>query len=415
MSEKDFSFLIRMCHKLIEKDFGHQTNNSNEILMLFGYRQFVFQELNLNLLSRNHYIYSKLWYETKEAKDLDVLEEIKKIIGVEYKAVIIFAYALLGNQDGYFWPYNEEQLSLIKEKFKLNVKPKDHLSFIKWCSGDYEKIVNETKLENPFILYPIIETKTKPRDDLGEVYLMASHQLLHNKITYGLYYILIDKFNMGSSKNIFKEKFGYVFQKYIGVLLDYYFSTWKIIPEIKYKISKHNLQDSADWFLLKNDKLILFEVKQSSIFIKAKESAKVADIKKDLRKTLVKAVSQLNKSEKDIKSGKYRELDKFSRVKYFIKMVVVNDPMYFGNTVIKDLIKEELDEANKQSNFHIINVNDFEVLLDSQKETESLFDILNYKEIEFPKMDFKEFIIKMYPSGSGKVKFLDDYYENCFM
>ncbi len=259
-----------------------------------------------------------------------------------------------------------------------------------------------------FVKYPIIETKYKPLLDKGEVFLIASIHLLHEKITSGLYYYLIDRFNEGGRKNKFKERFGFVFQEYVGELLKYYFKDWEIIPEIKYKKEHKNIHDTVDWFIKKDNKLIMIEVKQSSIFLSAKQNPTMEQIVSDLKKTIIKARKQLDKTENDIKSKKYPELSIFNKIALYEKLVVVNDPLFNANFLVKNILQ------CKKMPFQIININDFETLIESQCEAESLFDILSFKAIENDETDFKEYIHRIFPEARSDVKFLTQIWDDFF-
>ena len=203
-----------------------------------------------------------------------------------------------------------------------------------------------------------------------------------------MYFHLIDRFRKGNKRNKFKELFGYVFQEYVGELLHFYFHNWDVIPEIKYKKGKGKFQDSADWFVTKDDKLIIIEVKQSSIFLKSKQNPSMDVITSDLRKTVIKAVKQLSVTERDIKEKKYPELKIFENIDSFLKLIVINDPLFNANFLVKTILKKEVEDIT----FQIININDFETILSSQSHAESLFDVLYFKSLEDNEMDFNEYI-----------------------
>ncbi|MGD0078105.1 MAG: hypothetical protein ABSB91_05705 [Sedimentisphaerales bacterium] len=291
---------------------------------------------------------------------------------------------------------------MVNQKTELSFSAEFHKIFTKWCSGTYDSILGQNNLLPPFVRYPIIETKATPLAGKGEVFLVLSQHLLHDKLTSGLYFYLIDRFNEGNNKNKFKEIFGYVFQEYIGELLRSYFDTWKVIPEIKYKKEGRKIQDSVDWFIKKDDKLIMIEVKQSSIFLKAKQNPSIQEIISDLKKTVIRAIEQLNTTEEDIRSNKYPELCEFNNIKSFVKLIVVNDPLYNANYLVKKIMSKEVADLK----FQVINISEFEILLSNQKQSESLFDILYYKAVEDNEMDFNEYFIKIFPGEHHNIDFL---------
>lgn len=411
MNDGEVELAFKMCYVLNDAELiTKKRRNAFEILTMISYRQFHYQQHNYNNFARNYYIYTNLWYRLPISQSIDILSEVKSEIGMPYEYAILFAYALAGNKNGHFWIYDEKIIEELKNSTGLNLSVDDHSKFVDWCSGDYDGILNQNNQLPPFVRYPIIETKSKPVENNDEVFLIASQQLLHDKLTSGLYFYLMDRFNKGKGKNKFKEIFGLVFQEYVGEILRYYFTAWEIIPEIKYKKMKKNTQDSVDWFLIKDDKLIMIEVKQSSIFINSKYNPSIGGIKSDLRQTVMHGVKQLKTSERDIKSKKYQKLHRFRNVKSFMKLIVVNDPLFNANYIVKNLFKDEISDLS----FQIININDFETLLSSQSASESLFDILDYKTLNYNEMDFNEYIYRMFPDAKSNIEFLEPIFEGFF-
>lgn len=411
ISKSQISHALRMCHKLIDADFvDSKSKDAIAILTKISYRQFVFQMKNFNNFARNYYIYSDLWSRLPNAKGINVLSEIEDEIGIPYDWAILFAYALAGNKFGHFWMYDKKALDELNEITGLSLTVESHEKFVKWCSGTYEKILKDNSELPPFVRYPIVETKLMPVANKGEVFMVISQQFLHDKLTNGLYFNLIDRFKKGNRSNRFKEIFGYVFQEYVGELLRFYFHSWDIIPEIGYKKGKGYFQDSADWLVKKGDKLIIIEVKQSSIFLKSKQNPSMDVIISDLRKTIIKAIDQLSVTERDIKEKKYDELRTFKHINSFVKLIVINDPLFNANFLVKTILKNEVEDLT----FQIININDFETILSSQSDTESLFDVLFYKAIKDNEMDFNEYIYKIFPEAKSDIEFLKPIWERFF-
>lgn len=407
MDQKELEYALRMCHKLC--DSAMQYNNNVELLVGIAYQQFVFQEKQLNAFARNYYIYTDIWRRAPNVHKIDILSEIEAVIGIPYDEALLFAYALLGSKEGHFWLYDKKTIQSIVKRTNLRLTVDSHKKFIDWCSGDYKTIVDEAILLPPFRLHPIVRTNAKPVEGKDEVYMLLSKQYLHDKLTSGLYFTLMDRFNKGGCKNPFKQSFGSVFQQYVGELLRYYFKTWDVVPEIRYKKRKHHCQDTVDWFLHKNDKIIMIEVKQSSIYSKSKYHPTIKGLKADLQNTIVQGGTQLQTSEDDIRSGKYKELKRFSGVTSFLKLIVVNDAFYISNFVMKSVAGE-----GDKLDYQVININDLEVLLSNQGAVESLFDVLYYKLLNDQEMDFKEYITKMFPNATSSVKFLESIWDNFF-
>jgi len=401
--------LFKMVFKVNSNKLSSQ--HPFEIAFRIGYTQFNFQERPFNLLARNLYIYFHFWKKVSVAKHIDILADIQEIIGIPYDLAIFFALALVGNKQGYVFPYSEETLIKITEATSIKIDADAHNRFLQWCSADYEFYKSYGKVLPSFIAQPIVNTKEYPKAGEASAHLIISYNGMFQKVTSGIYYALIDKYNLGGKKNEFKRVFGYVFQEYVGELLKYSLNGWSIIPEIKYKNGK-NFVDSIDWFVQKEDKLILVEVKQSSVFLDAKYVSKMEDISKDLDKTLVTAVKQLVKTHAAITSKKHPEFELFREVKHFQSLIVVYDPIYNGNNIVKKIIKKSFGPVS--ISYGLIGISDFEVLLDNQMDSGSLFELLEYKQIDKKEFDFKEFTISMYPDGNKGMRFLKHYYESFF-
>lgn len=411
ITKSQMKHALRMCHKLLDADFVEsKKKDAITILTKISYRQFIFQQKNFNNFARNYYIYSNLWSRVPSTKSIDVLSEIEAEIGIPYDWAILFAYALAGNNLGHFWIYDKEAVEEINKITGFSLTEEAHKKFVKWCSGTYKDILNYKSELPPFVQYPLVETKIMPLVNKGEVFMIISQQFLHDKLTTGLYFHLMDRSRKGNRGNSFKELFGYVFQEYVGELLRFYFHSWDVIPEIKYKKRKGNVQDSADWFVKKDNKLIIIEVKQSSIFLKSKQNPSMEVIISDLKKTIIKAIDQLGVTERDIKEKRYPELELFDNIDSFVKLIVINDPLFNANFLVKTLLKNEIEDLT----FQIININDFETILSSQSHAESLFDVLYYKSLVDNEMDFNEYIYNIFPDAQSDIQFLKPIWDSFF-
>ena len=154
----------------------------------------------------------------------------------------------------------------------------------------------------------------------------------------------------------------------------------------------------------------MIEVKQSSIFLKSKQNPSMDVIISDLRKTIIKAVTQLSITESDIKEKKYPELSIFNNIKSFVKLIVINDPLFNANFLVKTILKNQV----KDLTFQIININDFETILSSQSLAESLFDVLFFKALEHNEMDFNEYIYNIFPDARSDIEFLKEIWDSFF-
>ncbi|PLY03701.1 MAG: hypothetical protein C0622_04110 [Desulfuromonas sp.] len=377
---------LKMCHYLVDNRYDTNPEQAINTLIEISYNQFIFQQKNYNNFSRNYYIYTSLWNKL-DHNDICILNEIESEIGIPYNYAIIFAFALLGNRHGHFWEYGKKEIADINYRTGLSLTTEHHRKFISYCCGSYDEITSQDKKIPTFIRFPIINTKISPIKNKGNVYLIISQQFVHDKLTTGLYFNLSSRFNEGGKRNKFKEHFGHVFQNYVGEILNFHLNGWEIVLEFKYK-KKNGHQDTVDWFAKQGDKLILIEVKQSSIFIESKYSPSNKSIEQDLKKTIIHAVKQLETTKEDITKRQYKELIKFEGIKKFAKLIIINDPLYNSNFLIKSIFNNEI----KYKDFQIININDLEYLLSHKNVHDYFFDVIYDKKENNNETDFNEYI-----------------------
>jgi len=407
---KKISYLLRMCLKLIEVETLETTYSPNELLLLIAFQQFPYQENELNQVARSICLFFDLWSTVKEASHLDILEEIKEVIGVSYKNALFLTYLIIGSDKSFFYEFNNEGTDKFNNDLSADLDYDSHSKFIHWCGRGYNQLLENNEFVHPIVKYPITITNSNPFK--GRVINLVTNRTgLFHKLTNNLYYPLIDKFNTGSRNNKFKVAFGYVFEKYVGRLLDYHFKTWDVLPEITYKPSKSEVQ-SIDWFILKGDQLIIIEVKQSSVFLKTKSSGSLTQLYNDLEKTLIKAIEQIDRTANEVTTQKHIEFNVFKEVKYIQGLIVVYDPFFQANSIGKDIIAKSYT-ANTP--YQIISISDLEDFLALQIDSENMFDVLNLKSADdnYNKTDFKEFLLSTYPKPI-QLKFLKDIHDDFF-
>jgi hypothetical protein len=195
-----------------------------------------------------------------------------------------------------------------------------------------------------------------------------------NKLTYGVYYDMLEKYKKPNGNNLFKTIYGKVLQDYIGILLKNHFRKWHIIPEIEYR-KQNNTIFSVDWFLKRGKALILIEVKQSAIYAEAKYNGNLEELKRGIEQNILKAIKQLDNTEQDILSHAYNEFSIFNSVQETRKLIIVGDAFYNGNFIVNELYGDILNKSNIQ----IMSVSELELALSWQEKHETLFYILRDK------------------------------------
>jgi hypothetical protein len=399
ISQSDINFLFKISLPWYDNELNFDKDNPHEFLIKLAYRQFVYQESE-TIITRSIYIYNFLW-EQKYNSSFNIKDAFLKMYGITYDKFLFYGMALSGSKDSYF--YTNAYRQNFSQRIAIDFQDDDFEKFISIVSINENDFVNyKGSLLNPIFKYPILTTNFYPPNSKEPVCLILSKACLYNKLVYGVYYDLLEKNIKENGKNDFKTIFGLVFQEYIGVLLKAHFKKWRVTPEIYYQKDKNRVA-TVDWFVQRGCNLILIEVKQSSIYLSAKNEGNIDELKKGIEQNIIKAINQLEKTEKDILSKKYQELRQFDKIKNIQKLIVVFDPLYFGNLIVNFLFDDIL--INKKT--HIINLESFESLLEVQKKSENLFYVLESKmNMETINMDFTEFLYNKYKYYHSSNKFL---------
>lgn len=208
------------------------------------------------------------------------------------------------------------------------------------------------------------------------------------KSTRGLYHHLSDLYSDGKNRNDFRKIFGYVFEEYVGKLLNCSLKQCDISPEIKFRIKKNEVK-TIDWIVKNNEKLLLIEVKQSSINQKSKNSGNI-DIITENFNNIVKSVKQINKTIEHIKSNKYKELKKYEDFRMVQGLIVINDPLYNSSYLCRDIVKRNINLEN----INIISIEEFETLFNQKRYFNKLFTLLMKKSRYNHDLDMNEYLIK---------------------
>lgn len=412
-NKEDFLLAIRMTFYLSDLKLLSVTTKPYEILMYNTYRQFPYQESTMQSLSRTLYLYNDLWNKTENAKHIDIKQIVKEVIGIDLEIFLLIGFSFLGQalKNGFFRKYDEDTINKLTDQFRHIFQLKNQDCFIKRIGADFNHYRIYNGDLNPLIKFPIVITHQNPDPQLPEVYIIPSLRNFNIRITNGLYYDLTDTMRTKSG-NPFKNAFGHVFQNYIGILLKEHFKTWEIIPEIRY--NKHN--DTVDWFIVKDNRAIIIEVKQSSLSLESKLSGSLKGIKKDISKNIFKAIKQIYNTIEAIQSNKYSSLAIFKNITRFEKVIICYEPLYNAHLIVRELLKTGYEENTSNHIYHIINIDSFEKLLAYQEDSESLFELLYFKSItdEYKEMDFNEYLIANYPNIEKTNTFLLKRYDTFF-
>lgn len=139
-------------------------------------------------------------------------------------------------------------------------------------------------------------------------------------------------------RKAFADDLGPVFQHYVGRQLELIDGPRRVIPEVRYKFAKQNI-DSCDWFLDLPEVLVLIECKARQPI----ESLRVgsADWLKSIEDSIGKGIHQLNRSNAQIESISVLQPE-IDTSKPRVGLVVTLEPFYLNQNW---LIRERLEPA----------------------------------------------------------------------
>ena len=374
---------------------------SSEILSQIMHVQQV--EQLLYLLARYWCIFSCLW--PRDTCDIDPLRIIKKKYGVSYKIILFFALAAC--KDGHLFAYDNAQD--FSSSFGEEIDCDAHKRFLEHFSCGMEEWVKES-IPPQYIRTPILRTDLVPDGMTKTVYFIPSSNNLLARVTVGMYHEIADMYNHGDGDNKFRVLFGNIFENYIYTLLGFYVKNRSVARAIKYG-SKKNPKETVDFLLKKDRTLILIEVKQASIYAEAQYTGNLDLLKVNLHRTVGKAVEQLRITENLLKNGE-KSLCAYHDCNQIKKLIVLNSPLYNANNICKILLD---DMGKSAADVSIINISEFETLLDLQSETQDLWEMLEKKESgEYKDFDFNEFFHYAYPDRSNNTVFLKNYFNQIY-
>lgn len=390
------------CHYILDQQLDLDANNVDPLalFMRMSYKQFLSQDTLFNGITRTLFMYFELWQEAVDLKTLNVQNAITETLGLSLDKLYIFVFLTYANKDGYIQLYDQNVINELTQEFGIIFTVDDHKKFLNFVSRTYSEQGLITDSDMVAIKYPLIDTE-KNTSTSNSPYIIVSYFNLFNKLVNGVYYALSDSYKDDANGNLFKSSFGAVFELYVGKLLNYHFAKWQVYPEFEY--SKKKLK-TVDWFVRRGKRLIAFEVKQSSIYLGAKQSLDMQAYKDDIKKTILKAVKQLEKTKKAILSQEFPTLSKFKHVTEFEFVIVLWDSLPNANNIMKKIIQDEYPQLSIK--FHIINIEELEYFLSEQQSKENMFDLLSSKHKKDSELDFKEYLLKIYGDRRQPQRFL---------
>lgn len=283
---------------------------------------------------------------------------------------------------------------------------------------DGDNVVLKKYEFNPLGLYPIIDTGLLSPENR---YLVPSLNDLIYRFTEGIYYSALDYYRRGAKKNDFSNKFGALFEEYVGLFLKDVKTKNKslntIQPETEYML-RNNKVRSADWLLIGVDNVIQIECKKittSNKFRAAVSDGSQSDWDAMLDR-FAGYVTKLYEKATHIKNGLLNlPAKKVNSV--FSVFVVLDDFPFIDSRFKKEITNRaarEIPAVAKDFRYHILGCGDFEVLcefLKTHPEIDFVELIKSKEESQNYSKGFNDFLEKDFNFSYSSIELISDAYD----
>lgn len=234
---------------------------------------------------------------------------------------------------------------------------------------------------NPLFVYPIIETQIS---EDAHKYVVPNFLAYIDKAFRGVFWWFNNYFEKEGKAIDFRIFFGGIFEEYVKLILSTIYGEDNVN-----KLILKNGEEFFDWYVIKEDKVYLFEAKAYQFNLMSKTTAEKESIIDVEIGKVAKAMKQVNKNVQKI--GKNKELTMFEDKKVIpiivaLEMPFIDTDLYDEWLLTKDIKKEEIVRT--------MNIEELEVYENGKNELE-LEDILD----EARKDHHKNFITFMKEKG----------------
>jgi len=362
--------LCQMYNDLYDPFIGSSAGDAEafpDFLLRTAYQEFPFQEGTRALIPRALYLYVDL--DQRLAPDLDfgLSEQFQRQTGLTPQDYMVLGFICLvyaGKNQGYV---NSEGITNINiGNLAIYTLPEKVSRFLDIVRCDIPTFKHECRLArisdlymekhefNPLRKFPIVEIESWPRGSQPPFMMLPIPVLMLERLTEGIYWLLLDRFREDGRLNEFFRAFGALFQEYVGLHLARYCPENELLLETTYGQG----EKFADWVILEGDTAVLIQCKTKRITSEVKTTMDIELLQEDLRKGIGEAVIQLAKNVHKAKEG-VPGLEAVSRRQHFIGLVVLPDAVYLANTpIIRPLIEEQLREEIGKGNLRGLSIDD---------------------------------------------------------
>lgn len=195
-------------------------------------------------------------------------------------------------------------------------------------------------------------------------------------VSTGLYFSLAEHFRKDRA-NDFREKFGHVFEEYVGRILREGVESGQgkleILPEISYGRGRL----PPDWIVIRDHDAILIECKSSQLSVKAKASIDEAVLDESVERVFHKSVSQISDFVEFLNENPSR-VPQLRDVERFYGLVVCYVPLYLANSVFREMFGATIRMPRRLEDHQFASINEFENLISLMPQVDPV-DVLRRK------------------------------------
>lgn len=380
VDESSFYHLINENKKYDEKLKMETIQNVDKIglfehLQFLGNIQFDFQ--TLNVVSRFDRMYqimvninrNKDYCQTREVCYINFAEKFEEITNIEYdKFIYVYFFLILfssGRKNTNIYDFIDDIKFDVE---KIGFTKEDIIKVIDLQSRDY-KFYRQSNNWNLLRFYPIVKT-----DKDENKYIISNIYSLMLSFPDATYWIIRNYYNEIKS-NDFTVYFGKCFEYYLHEILEYY--------DIKYeKLKESTIQNvkMPDWKIETQNYVFLIEQKSALFPIDTRTTTKNESydkIEEYFEKNFIKAFKQLN-------SYKIEENNKT-----VIRICLTFEKIYMEENVKYIIAKKMKFDSDITLNW-IVNIDEFEILMEILNEDEENFNKIIKEKIELEVTEAKD-------------------------
>lgn len=343
-------------------DLYEPVSDSMQFLIQTAYEQFWYQNPIDRVIPRALLMYQDACRRIINPK-FDIPEEFRSRFGVSIMDFVALSFI-------FFATTREAGHSIVKlpihiksDKGSKTVKPEIADAFLEFNSADQDKFKDTARKHslsgigdgrydfNPFFKFPLI--------DLGSNQFIAPlPDMIIWQIKNGPYFELRDIHQSDDPrKNPFSSFFGYVFQEYVGLLLEDTFAKEYILPEITYgKPQKRG----PDWIIRLGDVGIAIECTNSDLTLPTKILPKRQVIYSEFKRKYVDKIRKLLGKIEALTKPDSPYFDRLNGVSRWHYLLIYREPLYL-NEIFRRKIYDTV--RGMPTLYHIMDIEEFESLL----------------------------------------------------